>query len=86
VRETLIPEEPDGLYACSTIAGPGADLPEDVAAGAGRYELVLAGALEVGGEELPQHSVLFAAAGERLPRRVAASEGAQVLTVQAPTE
>lgn len=86
VHTVLIDEEPDGLYSCSTLAGAGEELPREIAGGAGRYELVLAGSLELDGQELPKDSVLFAAAGQQLPRRTAAGEGVQVLTVQAPSE
>jgi hypothetical protein len=85
-RADVIELEDDGLYACSTIAGPGEELPREPAGGAGRYELVLAGTMLVDGREAPPDSVLFASTGDLLPARTAGSEGVQVLTVQAPSE
>lgn len=82
----LIDPEPDGLTAFSTVAAPGKPLAQDVAGGAGRFELVLSGSLlSDGAVLLPTHSVIFAHAGEALPPRRAGSEGVQVLTLQSPT-
>jgi hypothetical protein len=84
VRTVLIEPEPDGLCAFDDVAGPGHALPDGVAGGAGRYELVVAGTLEVDRSSLPTGSVVWAQAGERLPNRHAGSEGVRVLTLQAP--
>jgi hypothetical protein len=84
-QQVLIAEHDDGLFAFGMVAGPGVELPEDVVGGAGRYELVLAGELELEDETLPAHSLLFVSAGDRLPARRAGAAGAHVLTVQSPT-
>lgn len=81
----LIDLEEDGLCAFSTVAGPGTEFPQEVVGGAGRYELLLAGSFDVDDVGLPNHSLLFAHAGEQLPKRRAGTEGVQVLTLQAPT-
>jgi hypothetical protein len=85
IRETtLIDEHADRLFALGTLAGPGVELPDAVADGSGRYDLVLAGELELDDEILPTHSLLYSLAGERLPGRKAGSTGVQLLTIQMP--
>jgi hypothetical protein len=82
----LVPTEPDGLSVFSTVAAPGDRLPEPIAGGSGRYELVLAGSLEVEGETLLVDSVIFTAAGDKLPERTAGPNGVQILTAQPPSD
>lgn len=83
-RQDVIPMQPDGLRAVNTVAAPGWESEPEVAAGGGRYELVLFGSVEARGEALPAGSLMFTHAGERVPGWRAGAEGAQVLTMQAP--
>jgi hypothetical protein len=85
-QSVLVGPEDDGLCVLLTVAGPDKQLPDAVAGGAGRYELVLSGTLAVGSRTLPAHSLLFAPAGERLPARRAGDAGVQLLTAQPPSD
>jgi hypothetical protein len=82
---TLIEPHDDGLEAHEVVAGPGARLLDQTAAGSGRYQLVLEGSLLVDGLQLEPYSVAFAAPGRRFSRRLAGPEGVRLLELQVPT-
>jgi hypothetical protein len=84
--ETLIELADDDLAAYEYLLAPGARMPQDIAAGNGRFQLVLDGELETGGETLPRHTVGCVPAGERFSPRRAGEAGAHVLEVQFPKE
>jgi hypothetical protein len=82
--QSLVDLQDDGLGAFEIVAGPGVSLLSDVVAGACRYELILAGSLEIGGQSLPRHSCVFASAGEVLDSRRAGPDGVHLLDLQLP--
>jgi hypothetical protein len=84
--ETLIDLQEDNLAAYEMIAAPGVQLIDSIAAGSGRFLLVLDGELELAGKTLSKHSVAYAAAGDRFGRRVAGPAGAHVVEIQFPHE
>src|SRR4029077_5246858 len=74
--ETLIDLQEDSLAAYEMVAAPGTQLIDSIAAGSGRFQLVLDGEIEMDGRTLPKQSVAYVAAGDRFGRRVAVAEGA----------
>ncbi len=81
----MIEPHPDGLEVTDILAGPGEALPDVVAGGGGRYELVLAGSVKVDGTVYGRWSCVFTSAGSSVPGRAAGPEGAHVLVAQAPS-
>jgi hypothetical protein len=84
--ETIIDLHDDGLAAYETVARPGIRLLNPVAAGNGRFQIVLDGTLVMDGESLPRHSVACIGAGERFTPRFAGPDGVHVLEIQFPKE
>jgi hypothetical protein len=82
----LIPPHEDGLLVFARVAGPGEELTDETAGGAGRFEFVLSGELVLEQEPgpFPAHSIVFVPAGMRLPRRRAGASGVHTLTMQSP--
>jgi hypothetical protein len=81
-RNVVVEPEDDGLQAFDVVAGPGRQIDGEIAGGSGRYELVLAGSMEVDGRTLPVESIIFTPAGERSPDRTAGADGVQFLELQ----
>jgi hypothetical protein len=81
----MIEQHPDGLEVTDILAGPNESLPNGVAGGGGRYELVLTGSVTVEGSVYKRWACVFTSAGSELPPRVAGPEGAHVLVAQAPS-
>ena len=80
----LIAPEKDGLSVLETAAAAGLRLPPDLAIGAGRYELVIAGSFVCEDHEYGPESILFVSAGTHVPERHAGPGGVHVLSLQAP--
>jgi hypothetical protein len=82
--ESLIGPTEDGLAAYEVVAGQNEPLIDQVAAGSGRYQLVLEGSLNLDGVILPADSVTFSLPGEALARRKAGEDGVRILELQLP--
>lgn len=80
----IIAPEDDGLAAYEIVAGPNSTIPDVVAGGSGRYELVLKGGVitETGAKQNPE-DITFAVAGEQL-RRHTGPDGTRLLSLQLP--
>ena len=81
--ETLIEPEADGLGAEFVRLGPGIRCVRR-GGGGGQYQVVIAGSLVHGGEELPRLSCRFATAGERECEFEAGPRGLALLALQFP--
>ena len=82
--ETLIEVEADGMGAELVRLGPGMRCVRPCGGG-GQYQVVIAGSLVHGGEELSRLSCRFATAGERECEMEAGPGGVAVLALQFPT-
>jgi hypothetical protein len=81
----MIDGHPDGLEVTDILAGPREALPDVIAGGGGRYELVLEGSVNVDDVEYGRWSCVFTSAGTGVPARAAGPDGAHVLVAQAPS-
>jgi hypothetical protein len=75
----------DGLGASEVVCGPSAPIIDVVAAGSGRYQLVLEGSVVLDGKELGPGSVTFVPPGDVLAGRRAADRGVHLLEAQLPS-
>jgi hypothetical protein len=80
----VINQEPDGLFAAEIVAGPGMALADSTAGGSGRYQLIIAGSIDMPGAALPGYSVAFASPGTCLAGRRAGPQGVHFLELQLP--
>lgn len=82
VSEPLMADQDDGVAAIGLRLGPGAKAGGPTSNGGGQYYLVCGGEIEVDGADLPERSLLHAAADEGPPTMTAGPAGADVLVLQ----
>lgn len=81
----VLPRAEDGLAAASIALPPnGAMPPVEIGMGEGVFLVVLAGAVDAGGERLGERESLYVSADEPFPAIVAGDAGAQLLTLIPP--
>jgi hypothetical protein len=85
--EVLLDPHADGLASFRLRLGPGEEATGPAPAGSGgQYYVVIAGALQHDGQDLPPRSLLFIGPDEAAPTIAAGSEGADVLVLQFPVK
>ncbi|GAB6987525.1 hypothetical protein [Nocardioides pyridinolyticus] len=84
-EQVILPREEDGLFAASLSVPPGHIVKLPDCAGMGRFVLVLAGSVAVGGTVSDALSCVFAFPEER-PVLEAGSEGAELVVLDYPTQ
>jgi hypothetical protein len=83
--EAVIPPQEDGLAGWIVRAGPGQVCDEPVhAGGGGRFLVVVAGQIELGGRRLGRLACTFASREEPAVRLHAGAQGAEILVLQYP--
>jgi hypothetical protein len=82
--ETLLGPYDDGLYAMEIVAPAGAQLTDKPASGSGRYQLVLAGSMQLTDQELSADSLIFESIGDAVAPRRAGPAGLHLLELQLP--